>query len=513
MVNVNKLFRRLTIRSKLVIAFVLLGTVPLLVVGSYAILFSFSLHVILVVGGLVLAIAATCGIAAARHFTKPILALSRGAEIVARGNFDHSVRVETNDEIEDLAHSFNLMTQKLKEHQEGLRAAHERLEIKAREAEALYRLGTEISAFLDIDKVLHLVVEKACELLGGDVAVLCLFDERGQELVVAATDGPETALSTRRGRRTIDPRELNSLSNLSRAAGGLKSPPFACHVIRDEYRKAHLAVPLKTRERVIGALCVGTRALREFVQTDVDLLSGLASQAAIAIENARLHSQVRSLAALEERERISKDLHDGIIQSIYATGLALEDSIQLVDEDPAKAKERLEQAIEDLNQVIRDVRNYIFNLQPGVLLGKEFSQALEDLVKGFKINSLVDAELAVEKGIDGLLSQEQKSHLFHIAREALANVAKHAAATRVRLAFFRAPDGLTLSIEDNGVGLNSGKPPRTGGQGLKNIGDRAKLLGGDFAVASGCGRGTRLVVNIPAGEIFHRPAQQKKLAS
>ena len=292
---------------------------------------------IFILGSLVLAIAVTAGIAAARHFTKPILELSRGAEIVAGGNFDHPIKVETNDEIEDLAYSFNLMTKKLKEHERQLQDAHERLEMKAGEA-----------------------------------------------------------------------------------------------------------------------------------------------------------------AALQERDRISKDLHDGIIQSIYATGLALEDGIHLVDEDPAQAKQKLERAIEDLNEVIKDVRNYIFNLQPEVLHGKDFRQALADLVKGLRINSLVETELVVSHGIDAILSQEEKIHLFNIVREALANVAKHARASRARVELSHAANGLILSIEDNGVGLNS-EGARTGGQGLTNIAKRAKLLGGELAIESSVGRGTRLVMKIQPG--------------
>ena len=498
MINVNKLFRRLTIRTKLVIAFALLGVVPLLIVGGYGAFFSFSLHVVAVVGGLVLAIAITVGIVAASHFTKPIIELNRGAEIVAAENFNYSIKVETNDEIEDLAHSFNLMTEKLKEHEEQLQDAHERLEMKAREAAALYRLGTEISAFLDLDKILDLVAEKARELLGSDIAVLGLLAKDGQEFVVGATSGPAEAFFFRRGQTIVGLPECIGCCTASKGNGGPKNSTSACGVINGDYLEAHLAVPLKTRDKVIGALCVGTRASREFIKEDIDLLSGLASQAAIAIENARLHKKVRSLAALEERERISKDLHDGIIQSIYATGLALEDGIQLVDEDTTKAKQRLEQAIEDLNDVIKDVRNYIFNLQPEVLHGKEIGQALADLVKGFKINSLVDAELVVGEGIDRLLSEEQQTHLFHIARETLANVAKHAEASKVRLNLLRARDGLLFSIEDNGVGLDSERVG-TGGQGLRNIAERVKLLGGDFEIKSGVRTGTCLVVTIAAG--------------
>ncbi len=292
---------------------------------------------VLVLGSIVLIIAVTAGIAAARHFTKPILQLSRGAEIVAAGNFDYPIKVETNDEIEELAHRFNAMTQKLKENESQLQDAHERLEMKARET-----------------------------------------------------------------------------------------------------------------------------------------------------------------AALQERDRISKDLHDGIIQSIYATGLALEDGIHLVDEDPAQAKEKMERAIDDLNEVIKDVRNYIFNLQPELLQGKEFRQALADLVKGLRVNSLVDAELVNGDGIEETLSQEQKTHLFNIVREALANVAKHAKANHASVGLFHDENGLVLSIEDNGIGINSERV-RRGGQGLTNMAERAKLLGGVLSIESRVGGGTRLVVKIQPG--------------
>jgi two-component system, NarL family, sensor histidine kinase DevS len=503
-INVNKLFRRLTIRRKLVIAFVLLGVVPLLAVGGYNAFFPFSLHLVLVVGSLVLAIAIILGMAAARHFTKPLLELNRGAAIVAAGNFDYSIKTETNDEIEDLAHSFTLMTEKLREHERQLRDAHERLEMKAREAAALYRLGTEISAFLDLDKILYLVADRAQELLGTDVAALGLLTEDGEGFVLGATSGPREAFSFEKGRSIVGLPECIAHCAPTKGNGTPEKSTFACHVIRAEYIESQVAVPLRTRDKVIGALCVGNRLPREFSQRDVDLLAGLASQAAIAIENARLHERVRGLAALEERERISKDLHDGIIQSIYATGLALEDGIQLVEEDKDKAKQRLEQTIEDLNDVIKDVRNYIFNLRPEVLHGKGIGQALADLVKGFQINSLVDADLLVGEGMDRLLLEEQKTHLFHIARETLANVAKHAGASKVWLKLIRAADSLIFFVEDNGVGLDSERA-RNGGQGLRNIAERVKLLGGDFEIKSGVRTGTCLVVTIPVRESRERP--------
>jgi nitrate/nitrite-specific signal transduction histidine kinase len=451
---------------------------------------------VLVLGGAILVVALFTGVAAARHFTRPILELIRGTEIVAGGDFDHTIKVETNDEIEELAQRFNVMTQKLREHEDRLQRAHERLEMKAREAEALYRIGTEISAFLDLDKILDMVADKARELLGSDAASLCLLDERDHEFVVGATSGPSHAFLLGTGQKIPDGLERVEPCHSLQAQGDRNNCPVACSVIRDEYLKARLVVPLKARDKTIGALCVGNQTPRDFIQKDIELLSGLASQAAIAIENAKLHGRVRSLAALEERERIGKDLHDGIIQSIYAAGLVLEDGIHLVDQDPAKARQRLGKAIDDLNTVIKDVRNYIFNLQPEVLHGKDIGQALADLVKELKINTLVDAELVVGDEINGLPSPEQKMHFFHIAREALANVEKHSEASRVRVELARVSGDITLSVEDNGIGLDPEKA-RAGGQGLKNMADRAKLLGGNLKIESSIGRGAQVVVTMP----------------
>ncbi|MFQ5852134.1 MAG: HAMP domain-containing protein [Candidatus Binatia bacterium] len=439
---------------------------------------------VLVLGGGVLIIALGVGVAAARHFTRPITALIRGAEAIAEGDFDHPIKVETNDELEDLSHQFTRMATHLKEHERQLREVQERAERKAREAEALNRIGMEVLALLSLPQILQLVVDKAREILKGDLAFLCLSD-CGQDLRLGAVSGSVGSLQSHPG-DLIPALVCEKVASQDARCPAVAGMPLANHV----------AVAMKSGDRVVGNLCVASCEPRSVGPDELEFLSGLANQATIAIEKARLHREVRDLARLEERERIGQDLHDGIIQSIYAAGLGLEECVRLLDEVPGEVKTRLEQVIEDLNVVIRDVRNYIVGLAPERLQDHDLGQALANLARGLSLNALLDLDLSVEPGIDGTLGPEQTSHLFHICREALTNVVKHAQASRVALTIKQEKGVLLLTVKDDGLGFDAGHRSG-GGQGLHNISERARRLGGLLRIESGPGLGTRIAVEIP----------------
>ncbi len=155
-----------------------------------------------------------------------------------------------------------------------------------------------------------------------------------------------------------------------------------------------------------------------------------ALHAGIAIENARLHEQVQRLAIVEERERIGRDLHDGIIQSIYAVGLSLEDVPDLMEDEPDVARARVERAIDSLDQSIRDIRNFIFGLRPELLEQAGLVGGLAALADEFRVNSMVDVDVETYGVEDVDLSPDQTGQLLSIAREALSNIARHSKATR-----------------------------------------------------------------------------------
>jgi len=423
----------------------------------------------------------------------PVQRLASATLDIAAGDFGKRVTVTSKDEIGQLSHSFNVMAERLEQHEGELRVVQEDLARKVRETEALYRVGMEISSLLELDRILTSVIEKARELLGGEAACLCLLDAEGH-LVPRATSGPF-------GLAAPDEATAGPLAGIAPSLG---NPPGCGHVaceqhcppICGELQLTRIVAPLKRGERSIGTLCVVARSPRTFSSGEAELLRGLASQAAIAMENARLHEQLRSLTLLEERERIAMDLHDGIIQSIYAVGLNLERCVELVKDNSREVSAPLERAVDDLNDVIRGIRSYISNLRPGSSDGKGLRVAIVDALEVLRANSSIEVQVIGEE-VCGNLSQEQVAQLSRIAQEALANVIKHARANSVTVRLHPTDHTLLLSIEDNGVGFDPQMVEPTAGQGLRNMAERARALGGTFSVKSIQGSGTEIAVQIP----------------
>ena len=255
---------------------------------------------------------------------------------------------------------------------------------------------------------------------------------------------------------------------------------------------------LKSSGNLVGVLSVATRGQSPFDARDVQLLSAVSNWAGLAIENARLHSNARRLAVLEERERIGMDLHDGIIQSIYGVGLAMENITHMVDEDPSKAKDRIKQVTDGLNKVIRDIRAYILDLRPrqmdqndGLLAG------IKRLAAEFRANTLAAVNVSGSKAKLEELSQAHSLVLFHICQEALANAAKHAAAKRVTVSLWDTDERVLMEVRDNGRGFDTSKSSKSIGHGLANMQTRARAVGGEVDISSTPGEGTTVLAWVP----------------
>ncbi|HHH40469.1 MAG TPA: sensor histidine kinase [Chloroflexi bacterium] len=203
----------------------------------------------------------------------------------------------------------------------------------------------------------------------------------------------------------------------------------------------------------------------------------------------------RAQALAEDRERISRELHDGTIQSIYAAGLMLEDVRQSLNEDVERARVQLDRVMHSLNQTIRDIRNYIFDLRQDEMV-TDLEEGVRQLLKDFRVNTLVEVNYHVEGKGPPPLRPEQTRHIIQIVREALSNVARHARARRVDVRLRYGENQLTLRIADDGVGF-----PVTGvgegGRGLRNMRERAQLLYGALVVEGEPGRGVTVALTVP----------------
>jgi signal transduction histidine kinase len=271
--------------------------------------------------------------------------------------------------------------------------------------------------------------------------------------------------------------------------------------LRDEVAKAGFrqlaCFPLTSGGNVVGVLSAATRSLTPLDEHEVQLLTAVGGWAGLAIENARLHSNVRRLAVLEERERIGMDLHDGIIQSIYAVGLVLEHAKLLAEEDPKYTQVRIQQAIKDLNATIRDIRSYILDLRPRQLGNENLMMGLKRLVMEYRANTLSEATLSGASDDLDDLQQDQALALFHICQESLANIAKHAGAKKVEISIWRTGERVLMEVRDDGGGFDTEKMALTLGHGLSNIHTRAHNVGGDVEISSAIGEGTSILAWVP----------------
>lgn len=201
-------------------------------------------------------------------------------------------------------------------------------------------------------------------------------------------------------------------------------------------------------------------------------------------------------ALADDRERIGRELHDGIIQSIYAAGLLLESVYPIIPSDPDRAQAQLGRVIDNLNTTIQDIRRYIFDLRSD-MTDDDLQTGIERLLRDFHVNTLLETELKVDGTPHPIHSTTRRRHIFQIAREALTNTAKHAQARWVKVHLHYGENHLDLTISDDGIGMEQlliGK-----GYGLRNIRERARLLEGTLRIESALGAGVTYHLTVPYG--------------
>lgn len=200
--------------------------------------------------------------------------------------------------------------------------------------------------------------------------------------------------------------------------------------------------------------------------------------------------------SLEEKIRLGRDLHDGLIQSLYAAGLTLESIRPLIPKQPAEADRRLEQCLDQLNAAIRNVRNYITGLAPNELRRLSFGAAIELFIRELRAGRDVEFRPTIDEDAAAALPADRTLEVLQIAREAISNSLRHGGATRLSVRLHRSGDEVGLLIQDNGTGFDADRRADTG-HGVGNMRARAAHLGAVLRIDSRPGDGTRVVLTIP----------------
>ncbi len=265
-----------------------------------------------------------------------------------------------------------------------------------------------------------------------------------------------------------------------------------------------VAIPIRWQDQLLAALVVGFAQGASAGPAEVELLSEVGRQVALGMERLRLqgrvHEQVNQMAVVGERNRIARDLHDGIVQYVYALGLNLEHARDLLQADPPAAATILTQSVEQVNHVLSEMRTFIYQLRPIIMREKEIGQWIADLCRQFQQATEIEVVTQIGKTGGRELSPEISIALFRIIQETLANIYQHASARSATLLLEFQPEGVRLQIADDGVGFDlarRGAPEIGRGHGLANIEERVRDLNGTVRLDSALGHGSRLEAVIP----------------
>jgi len=353
-----------------------------------------------------------------------------------------------------------------------------------------------IEADVDLAILLRHLVEEACALVDARYGALGVLNEARtsleQFLTVGLSDEQE---------RTIGPRPTGRgvLGRLITEPQVLRLADLQTHPDSYGFPTAHptmtsfLGLPVRVRGEVYGNLYLTDKQSGgEFDEEDEAMAEALALAAGIAIENTRLRDRVTVLSVLEDRDRIARDLHDRVIQRIFAVGMTLQGASRLPG--PPEILARVDKAVDALDTTINEIRTAIFELGDG--MGKRgLRHSVLELAEELTPMLGCRPEVRFQGPVDSVVPQPLADHLLAVLREALTNAAKHAHAHRFFVTL-TVGDEVRLEVADDGSGIAEHRPS-TGGMGLTNMAGRAEKLGGTFEIQVPEGGGTRLLWCVP----------------
>ncbi|MFD0802315.1 GAF domain-containing protein [Streptomonospora algeriensis] len=377
----------------------------------------------------------------------------------------------------------------------GVAIENARLYEETRLRERWLASSTEITTRLlsgaDSDEVLGYLAQQSREMSDADVAVVLLPDSRERDLIAEIADGPVadqiigspvTMTDTKCGwvYRNGAPATISDLRQAN------------CPMLTHRGSGPGLLVPIGTPEHTRGVLLLGKMSPRSpFNEATRRMIDAFSAQAAVALELAEARRDAERLVVLEERDRIAKDLHDVVIQRLFASAMTLMSTVRLIGD--AEAGNRVQRTIDDLDETIREIRSTVFALQlPSQPQHTSLRDRILTAAEGAARSLGCQPGVRLEGSIDTSVPEDVGEQLLAVLGEALSNVARHADASEVHVSV-QADDRLTLQVDDNGRGI----PENGRRSGLRNLAERAVSLDGEFSVEPVPAGGTALRWSVP----------------
>lgn len=370
-------------------------------------------------------------------------------------------------------------------------------EQRRRELEALYRADEELYRHIRLDEVLHDLVHAAVEILQADKGTLMVWDQQHQNLTVRASHGFKT--------ETVQKMSFSPGQGVAGVVGITGEsviiedvnldPRVTRFIIEAEGIQALIQTPIKINNDIFGVFSADYLQPHRFSEDEKRLLTALAQRAGLAIEKARLHEQEQELAVVQERNRLARDLHDSVTQTLFATTLYADAAeISLSNGQAEQSAENLRDLRTSAKQALGEMRLLIYELRPQILEAEGLVSALETRLETVENRSGIKSNFVVEGEIN--LPADVEAHIFHIAVEALNNTLKHAQASQISLTLRQSPDQIYLEVTDNGVGFEPDAAISGGGLGLDGMIERARQVGGETFFRSKPGQGASVIFQL-----------------
>ncbi len=369
--------------------------------------------------------------------------------------------------------------------------------------EAMNEAVLAIAAERSVERVLQRIVEVARELAGARYAALGIPDGEGgfaQFITTGMTEEEVAAMGPL-------PRTHGLLGAMLESPDSQRTPDITTDPrFRGWWPRTHprmgsfLGVPIVSRAGIIAAFYLTDReGADEFSDEDQHLIEMLAAHAALAIESARLYERSRELSAIEERNRLARDLHDSIVQKLFGIVLAARSADVLLERDSTAAREQVERLGELAQEAVGELRSLVFQLRPAELETDGLGPALRKHVEVLRRVHRREIELELDGGAG--LAPDQAAEVFRIAQEALTNALRHSGAAHIRVRLSEPNGTVLLIVEDDGVGFEPDSAAlRSQRLGLTSMEERAGALGGSLSVESRPGAGATIGLEVPLGD-------------
>jgi nitrate/nitrite-specific signal transduction histidine kinase len=445
------------------------------------------LYLLLVLGIIFPAIVVFFGV---KHITDPIAKFTTAAKEIAGGNYGQQIEVNTGDELEELGNQFNQMSVQLSESYSQL---ERRVAARTRELATLNAIAAVVSRSLDLEEIMNDALNKILEVLEMELGSAYAIDDEGKGLKLLAEHGLSAEFIDR-----LSPRPLKG-SVVEKAA--LLGYPLVW--LLDDYPEIEMkpllakqgiaqiiCVPLMVKGRLVGAFNFGAHESRPISKEELSLLGACGQQIGVAVENARLYRQAEETAAISERTRLARELHDSVTQTLFSASLIAEVLPDLWEMNQKEGWRRLEELRQLTRGALAEMRTLLVELRPNALVEIPLPDLLRQLCEALIGRTRLPIQLSIA-GQQKLPADVQVG-LYRITQEALNNIVKHSKATQA-VVTLRLNGSLHLSIADNGCGFEIAKVPPDH-LGLKIMGERAKAIGAKLSIYSEPGDGTQISV-------------------